>query len=205
MSTLTIAPTARKLGRKAVVTPSGLELAEGLAFETWIEIGRNILDAQNTSRWWLADWLFYGETEYGRKYVEALEFTGLAYQTLRNLNAIAGAFDLSRRRDKLSLGHHAEVASLEPDEQDLWLDRAEAEEWSRSELREALGDDQRELPSPTTVTMRRLTFQAPEERASRWEQAAEQAGLAFDEWAACALDYVAGRFEDLPGVEAASP
>ena len=36
-----------------------------------------------------------------------------------------GRFDLSRRRDKLSFGHHAELAALPEHEQDEWLDQAE--------------------------------------------------------------------------------
>ncbi len=34
--------------------------------------------------------------------------------------------EFSRRRENLSFGHHANVAALEPPEQDYWLDNAEA-------------------------------------------------------------------------------
>jgi hypothetical protein len=45
---------------------------------------------------------------------------------------------MSRRRDKLSFQHHAEVAPLPEPDQDLWLNRAERLGWSLSELRRQL-------------------------------------------------------------------
>ena len=37
---------------------------------------------------------------------------GPAHQPCRNAAAVSERFDLSRRRDKLTFSHHAEVASL---------------------------------------------------------------------------------------------
>jgi hypothetical protein len=36
---------------------------------------------------------------------------------------------MSRRRDTLSFGHHAEVATLSEPEQDYWLRKAEEHRW----------------------------------------------------------------------------
>jgi len=51
---------------------------------------------------------------------------------------VAGRFEVPRRREALSFSHHAELAGLPAEEQDLWLDRAEASALSvrssRSEL-----------------------------------------------------------------------
>ncbi|MFD9426223.1 MULTISPECIES: hypothetical protein [unclassified Streptomyces] len=66
----------------------------------------------NSSAWWLADWLIHGEATYGwRRYKEAVERTGLDYQTLRHYAWVARRFEHDRRRDSLSFAHHAAVQS----------------------------------------------------------------------------------------------
>jgi hypothetical protein len=56
---------------------------------------------------------------------------------------VAGRFARERRRAELSFSHHAEVAALAPDEQEVWLERAQASglsaRASQRELRNAGG------------------------------------------------------------------
>lgn len=87
---------------------------------------------------WLGDLLNFGDRLYGDKYVEAMEATGLAYDTLSNYASVCRKVAFSRRRENLRFGHHQEVASLEPHLQTEWLDAAEANGWQTKELREAL-------------------------------------------------------------------
>jgi hypothetical protein len=89
----------------------------------------------NSSTWWIADWLIYGETAFPERYREGIHRTALCYQTLRNYAWVARRYEMSRRRDSLTFSHHAEVASLEQPEQDYWLRKAEEYSWSRNELR----------------------------------------------------------------------
>jgi N6-adenosine-specific RNA methylase IME4 len=49
--------------------------------------------------------------------------------------ARAGAIPQARRRPKVEFALHAEVAALEPIEQERWLEKAEAEGYTRAELR----------------------------------------------------------------------
>jgi hypothetical protein len=95
------------------------------------------------SNWWIGDWLQYGATKWGEKYVEAARMTGYDVKTLRNISYVARAFPLSRRRDTLPWSHHAEVAVLPDDEQDTWLDRAIADRLSVADLRLELRASQR--------------------------------------------------------------
>ena len=53
-----------------------------------------------------------------------------------NMVYVASRFDMRRRRQNLSWSHHAELAALDPDQQDYWLDRAESERLSVRCLRE---------------------------------------------------------------------
>ncbi|MFF2192489.1 LmbU family transcriptional regulator [Streptomyces sp. NPDC058157] len=124
------------MGPQAEVRKTGMILPANLPERSWEQIGTNLRELGNSSAWWLADWLRFGEAAYGwRRYKEAIERTGLDYQTLRNYAWVARRFDHHRRRDGLSFAHHAEVARLAPAEQDYWLRRAEQQKWSRNELR----------------------------------------------------------------------
>ena len=79
-----------------------------------------------------------------------------------NMAYVAGRFDVARRRPGLSFSHHAEVASLPPEEQEIWLDRAEVGGLSvravRHELREARNRCaarlMRALPPPDEAPLR---------------------------------------------------
>ena len=119
-----------------VVLPrTGLVFPRRLPFQAWLGIGAQLAAVATSSAWCLGDWLAYGKAAYGGRYRDAIEWTGLDYQTLRNYAWVAGRFELSRRRDTLSFGHHAEVAALSPPEQDFWLRKAEEFHWSTMRLR----------------------------------------------------------------------
>ncbi len=102
--------------------------------------------------WWFGDWCNFGERKYGEKYSQALEAGDYEHGTLRDAAWVASHIEMSSRRDNLSWSHHREVASLDQKDQDRWLDRAEKENLTRSELRsliraKRLKDDAVPLPA----------------------------------------------------------
>lgn len=117
------------------LSPQGLAIPDGLAFEEWEQIGQSLRQINGGVLWWIGDWLNYGEQRYGEKYSQALEATDYEYQTLRDAAWVSKEIGLSRRRDNLSWSHHREVAPLPVDEQSRWLNTAEAEGWSSRDLR----------------------------------------------------------------------
>lgn len=127
------------VGDQAKVQKSGMIFPQNLSERSWERIGTSLRELTNSSAWWLADWLIFGESTYGqRRYREAIERTGLDYQTLRNYAWVARRFEHHRRWDSLSFAHHAEVAPLAPPEQDYWLRKAAQQMWSRNELRRSV-------------------------------------------------------------------
>ena len=58
-------------------------------------------------------------------YSQALESTDYEYGTLKKFKWVSSKVALCLRRHNLSYKHHEEVASLKPDEQKKWLDKAE--------------------------------------------------------------------------------
>jgi hypothetical protein len=127
-----------------VFETSGLRISKGLSLKRWEDIGGYLGAAANSTSWWIADWLVYGEDAFPDRYAQATAKTALNYQTLRNYSLVARRFDLSRRHDQLSFSHHAEVAALNPPEQDYWLRQAEEQTWSRGRLRKEVRASLRE-------------------------------------------------------------
>jgi hypothetical protein len=120
---------------------------EDLEQSEWVQWGRRLGAMSRVSNWWIGDWLQYGAARWGEKYSEAARITGCDVKTLRNIAYVARRFDLSRRRDKLTWTHHAELAALLPEQQDEWLERALALRLSPADLRLELRAAQRSLQS----------------------------------------------------------
>jgi hypothetical protein len=109
-----------------------LDLAE------WSAIGRSLGNMVRASQWWLGDWIRYGNAKFGEKYSRAVNLTGYDAQTLMIMVHVATRFEIFRRRKDVHWSHHVELASLEPDEQDHWLEECAAKKLSVADLRSEL-------------------------------------------------------------------
>ncbi|MEU4621969.1 LmbU family transcriptional regulator [Actinoplanes sp. NPDC023801] len=114
---------------------SGLLFTANPNLYKWEQLGTKLFSFADSSTWWIADWLVYGESTFRDRYEEAIKRTSLSYQTLRNYTWVARRFPLPRRRQGLSFSHHLEVVALQQHEQDYWLRKAEEQHWSRNKLR----------------------------------------------------------------------
>lgn len=187
------------LGVGVVPTKAGLRLPDGMDFDEWVEVGQRLGRVASSSTWWLADWLFYGEWEYGTKYEDGVRLTGLEYDTLAHYKQVAGRYGNTRRREDLSFAHHRLLVAMTDAEQEHWLTRASENGWSLHELREQLRGEKVLDSNPnndgTAITLEQLKLTVPQERAERWKTAAEHAGVSFQEWCADTLD-AAAKIED---------
>jgi hypothetical protein len=205
-----IASRPLSFGRGSVATKNRLTLSDKLTFDDWRAIGTQLAALVDASAWWLGDWVFYGQWQYGKKYIQAVELTGLDEGTLRNYASVAGRFDLSRRRDNLSFSHHAAVVSLPLDEADKYLAEADAKDWSTRELRDAtraakasapmpapLGPADAPIPPESIIEAAghdlpdHVTFHVETTRLRRWSAAAAAAGWTVSDWALYVLDQAA--------------
>lgn len=125
-----------------VLHKNGIKATGEPSFEEWLQCGEFINRAKGSVHFWIGDWLNYGEQKWGEKYLQAIKETNYDYGTLRNDKWVASKVELSRRRDKLSFDHHAEVADLEPDEQDRLLDYAEKNKLDVRAFRSYVGQGQ---------------------------------------------------------------
>jgi hypothetical protein len=174
----------------ARTSANSLQLRHGLSFDAWAGVGTRLGRISNASSWWLGDWLLYGERTYGKRYTEALAVTQLDYQTLRNYAWVSRRFEPSRRRERVSFQHHAELAALPEADQDLWLQRCQRLGWSRNELRRQM----RVAGRPETFGRHDAhTVRVPvtTDRERLWRQAAAAADQDLEDWIAAAADEAA--------------
>lgn len=119
------------------LTATGMDVKGKPSFEEYEGVGDFINRAHKASGFWLGDWLRYGESrsDWSDRLSQAQHITGLSEKTLKNVRAVAGSIEPSRRRDDIEFGLHEVVARLDADDQTRWLDKAQAEGWGVRELR----------------------------------------------------------------------
>jgi hypothetical protein len=143
------------------LTPTSWAAGRDLAVAEWVEQGRCLGAIGRASAWWIGDWVRYGSARYGDRYAAASRVTGYDVQSLMNMSYVASRFEPDRRRRGLSFSHHAELAGLAPEDQELWLDRVEAGGLSVRALRAELRKVRQR--SAARVALARARLEAPPE------------------------------------------
>lgn len=119
---------------------------EEIPYERW-ENALVILKAQerrtsrqlDSIRWWLADFLNYGEGTYGERHAQALDETDYSSGSLHNVARTGRGVPPEVRKPPgdLSFWKHTEVVGLDKPTQQTILDSAAEEDWKRDEIRDA--------------------------------------------------------------------
>lgn len=126
-----------ELSDKFIVTPTGLQIVGNPTFDEWMAYGQTLWAMRSAIQWAIADWLRYGEGEYGEKYAQAMDARKVSEHTLQNYAWVGSKFDASRRRGSLSFSHHEAVAAIpDPAIQDELLTQAANEHLGREAIRE---------------------------------------------------------------------
>lgn len=144
-----------ELEERGAITPTSLSLPPDLPYDQYEALAAMFGQLHRTSAWLIGDLLNYGERVYGEKYAQAEAATGLSKGTLMNMASVCSHIPRSRRRQSLPFSTHAEVAYLEPQEQERWLKKAASEGWTKEELRAARKAE--ENPTPAVVECRCTT------------------------------------------------
>lgn len=116
----------------------GLSLPPDLSYDQCESVVAMFGYLHRLSAWAIGDALNHIERVYGETYAQAEKVTGLNRNTLMNYASVAGKIPRSRRHPALPFSTHQEVAPLEPEEQRSWLEKAEENQWTKMELRQAM-------------------------------------------------------------------
>lgn len=122
-------------GRQPVVVEP--ELKNSTDYDRWVEEGLSLNRDYSDYKWSLGDWWNKGHA-YGEraKLISEDTWDGPSRSTLDSTGSVCSAFEICRRRQKLSFGHHMEVQALPTEEQDKLLDECEREGHSVMRLRQ---------------------------------------------------------------------
>lgn len=107
-----------------LIVPCGLILPPELPTAAWEAVGLGLVTLDQLAKWFFGDWWISGEHRHGDRLalVESERWNGPEYASCCNIGSVCRAFEISRRREKLSFQHHAEVVSLPRDQADRLLD-----------------------------------------------------------------------------------
>ncbi len=88
------------------VSSTGLQLPPDLPMSEWIRCGQILSYIEDGVKWWRGDWLNFGERKYGETYAQAMDETGMEYDTLRQERYVAERVETGYRKPDLSWTHH---------------------------------------------------------------------------------------------------
>lgn len=113
--------------------PTGLRIINpDMDFEEWEAIGQQLQAMQKCLRWWVGDWINFGESRYGETYVQAIDATERSYQWLADSKWVCSKIEPSDRRTGLTFAHHQEALAATKFDGDPLEVLAWAEENERS-------------------------------------------------------------------------
>lgn len=118
------------------ITKNGVAEAGDTCAEDIFEAVRQLNEITAACQWIIGDLINLNGNKYGCAYEDYTEQYGLSYAYLADIAYIARKWEFSRRRENLSFSHHKVVASLPDEVAEEFLDLAEEQGWSRSQLRE---------------------------------------------------------------------
>lgn len=114
---------------------TGLIIPPDTSLQQWCAIGEAFNRADDLLCWCIGDWIAFGaDKEWGAKYVDAINATGIEYSSLRMYASVSQRIPIAMRMANLSWTHHSIVASLDADARDMWLRVAQDTKLSTREL-----------------------------------------------------------------------
>ena len=129
--------------KKCALTKTSLIFDESITKDEFVNVGRCLKLMKKTILWWIGDWGLFAELNKDFWFSSALEEVRESYSdgTIENAVWVCKKIEPSRRREKLSFGHHQVVAPLELKEQDEYLEEAEEYGYSVMRLRQRIKYD----------------------------------------------------------------
>ena len=117
----------------------GLDLPETIGPAEWREIGSGLARERRASdiEWRIGDWAARADGTFATL-DEAAGLVGESLGNLKKYVATAKAYPKVRRRTGVLFSLHLEAVAVAEAERERLLDRAEAERWTRAEMREAV-------------------------------------------------------------------
>ena len=130
--------------------------------EEWSTVFNSLKMVEGCVQFWIGDCLAYREQKWGM-YDDVSKESGYDKKTLRDIKRVSENVESVRRKTDLSFSHHLEVATLEPEKQIEFLDKASKEKLSVRELRNEIRRDSKpfEVQEPPQGTFNLIYCDPP--------------------------------------------
>lgn len=125
-----IEPPPFEFGDRALI------VLPGISWDEWVSLWRTAEGMHQSSNFYMGDALLAGSREFGERFAQVVDPKYIHQQ--RGAMWVCSRIDPARRKPSLSFSLHRELASLEPAEQDRWLDLAEQGAWTVKDLKEEM-------------------------------------------------------------------
>jgi hypothetical protein len=121
-----------------VLDETGLHCLGVPSLAEFERVGAMLTRTHRMLSWWIGDWYNAGEQYHGELFAQLLDHAALDPATVTQYAWVARQVPPERRCVALTFSHHREVADLSPDQQYVWLSRAEDAGYSSHRLRREL-------------------------------------------------------------------
>jgi len=122
------------------LSKTNLTFKRDVSKDEWMDVFKALKQVEGCVQFWIGDCLAYRQQKWGM-YDDIAEETGMEENTLRQYKQVSEQVKSDTRVSDLSWTHHREVASLPPEKQELFLNKAVEEKLSVRELREEIRKD----------------------------------------------------------------
>lgn len=122
------------------LSKTSLKFKREVTKEQWGQVFSGLKTIEGCVQFWIGDCLKYREQKWGM-YEDVVEEGSRELKTIQNIKYVSDSVESSRRREDLSFTHHSEVAPLEPQKQEEYLQKAVDNDWTVRELRDAIKED----------------------------------------------------------------
>lgn len=116
--------------------PHALIVLPGVSWEEWTTLWSAIERSHKSVAFWVGDALNIGSSSFGERFSQVVDPKYIHQQ--RGPMWVCSRIEPGRRKSNCSYSLHREIASLEPKEQDKWLELASEGSWTVKDLKEEI-------------------------------------------------------------------
>lgn len=131
--------------KNCVFAKNELVISNDITKQEWKDIGSGLTMINGSVQIWIGDWARFGEKKGfytdTKTYEEIADITGYSKKSIQEFKYVADHVPSSIRMEDMTFGHLQQVASLTPDKQELFLNKAVEEKLSVRELRNEIKRD----------------------------------------------------------------
>lgn len=137
------------LEQGGMLTPVGLTLPDTITQQQFAQIALALGSMRESLHWAIGDLIVTGEKLFGEESYQLFESLNISEVSRQQYIRVGLRIALERRRVELSWSHHRAVTPLEVEDQDRFLESAVANNWTKSELEDAIKKEFKgQLPPP---------------------------------------------------------